>query len=482
VLLIRVEDWLRDQTDKSAQEQGIALDQTYSEFIKAFESAHKNNYTPFLVGMVPLQPAHAFRDEVAHQVGEMNRRLELFFNDMPRVSLLDLNKIASLYAVDEVFDPKSDELGHIPFSQEYYAALGTYIMRKVRAYKGPSYKVIVLDCDNTLWKGVCGEAGALNVTIDGNYSYLQDFFLEKQKEGFLLALCSKNNEEDVWEVFDRHPQMKIKRENIAAHQINWNPKSGNLVAIASELNLGLNSMIFIDDSEFEIEETTLGCPDVLSLALPEDEPGSFSTFLNHIWQLDHFQITEEDAKRNQMYQAEKQRKEEQVRHGSLNDFLRSLNIRVDIRPIEQKDLDRAVQLTMRTNQFNLNGIRKTPEEIGKYIRQQNTVSWIIEVKDRFGDYGIAGLLLGRRSQNTLILETFLLSCRVLGRNVEDAILTELKNYCIVHGLDNVLALYQPTSKNKPITNFLMSADWIRDAETNSYSLFIKTSEEELLIK
>jgi FkbH-like protein len=355
-------------------------------------------------------------------------------------------------------------------------------MRKVRAYKGPYYKVIVLDCDNTLWKGVCGEVGAVNVTVDENYEYLQNFLLGKYRQGFLLALCSKNNEEDVWEVFDKNPHMKIRREHIAAHQINWNPKPGNLVAIANELNLGLNSMIFIDDSAFEIEQTIQGCPDVLSLTLPEDEPGAFSGFLNHIWQLDHFQVTEEDMQRNQMYKAERQRKEEQVRYSSLNGFLQSLEIKVDIRTIEEKDLDRAVQLTLRTNQFNLNGVRKSPEEIATYIRQPNTVSWIIEVNDRFGDYGIAGLLLGRISEATLILETFLLSCRVLGRNVEDAILSELKNYCIAHGLDNVLALYQPTSKNKPITNFLMSTDWQRDAQSNNFSLFIKASEHELLLK
>jgi FkbH-like protein len=241
-------------------------------------------------------------------------------------------------------------------------------------------------------------------------------------------------------------------------------------------------MVFIDDSQFEIEQATHSCPEVLSLVLPEDEQGTFSAFLNHIWALDHFRVTEEDTQRNQMYKAEKQRKEEQVKYSSVNDFLQSLNIKVEIRPIEEKDLDRVVQLTMRTNQFNLNGIRKSAEEIARYIRQKNSINWIIEVKDRFGDYGIAGLLLGRKSQSTLVLETFLLSCRVLGRNVEESILSELKNYCIVQGLDNVLALYQQTPKNKPIINFLMNTDWQLDSQTNNYSLFIKTFEQELLLK
>ena len=482
VLLLRPEDWLRDHTSAVPQEQIEILQQTYTELMAAIEFAQKNSFIPFLIGVVPLRPSHTYSDEVAVVIKNLSGKLETFISNLPRFYLLNLPNIASLYSVEDLFDDKSDELGHIPFTQEYYAALATYIMRKIRAYKGPSYKVIVLDCDNTLWKGVCGEIGPMNVVIDDNYVYLQEFLLEKYNQGFLLALCSKNNEEDVWEVFDKHPGMKIKREHISAHQINWNPKPANLVALSEELNLGLNSLVFIDDSQFEIEQTTLGCPDVLSLALPEDEPGSFSGFINHVWALDHFQVTEEDMKRNSMYKAEKQRKEEQVKYSSLNDFLQSLNIRVNIRELEEKDMERAVQLTLRTNQFNLNGIHKSFEEIAKCIRQPNCINWIIEVKDRFGDYGVAGLLLARKSHHTLVVETFLLSCRVLGRNVEETVMTELRNYCIVHGLDTMLALYQKTAKNKPFTNFLLKADWQLDAQTNVYSLFIKGAEHELLSK
>ena len=482
VLLLRVEDWLRDQPATNGQEQIAILKQTYAELIHAIGYAQKNSFVPYLVGIVPLKPFHSHSDEVAGCIRNLSENLEQFVASLPRFYLLNLPDIASLYSVEDLFDDKSDELGHIPFTQEYYAALGTYIMRKIRAYKGPLYKVIVLDCDNTLWKGVCGEVGPLDVIIDDNHAYLQEFLLEKYSQGFLIALCSKNNEEDVWEVFEKHPGMKIKREHIAAYQINWNPKPGNLVALSQELNLGLNSMVFIDDSEFEIEQTTLGCPDVLSLALPENEPGSFPGFINHVWALDHFQVTEEDLKRNSMYKAEKERKEEQVKFSSLNDFLQSLNIKVSIRPLEEEDMERAVQLTLRTNQFNLNGIHKSYEEIAKCIGEPGCINWIIEVKDRFGDYGIAGLVLARKSQTTLVVETFLLSCRVLGRNVEEAVLTELRNYCIVHGLDNILALYQKTPKNKPFTSFLLNTDWQLDAQTNVYSFFIKSAQHELISK
>ncbi|MEZ4691269.1 MAG: HAD-IIIC family phosphatase [Ignavibacteria bacterium] len=232
--------------------------------------------------------------------------LDLFLKEIPSVQYIEIDIIKDLYDVGEIYDPKTDELGHMPFTPEFYAALGTYMTRKVSAFMNPSYKVIALDCDNTLWKGVCGEAGALNVKIDENHTDLQKFFIEKYNEGFLLVLSSKNNKEDVWEVFDKHPGMKLKREHIAAYRINWDPKPQNLLSIAKELNLGINSFIFLDDNEFETDQMTQNCPDVLSLTLP-DEDESYSEFLNHIWAFDYFRITDEDRKRNEMYRVEKQR-------------------------------------------------------------------------------------------------------------------------------------------------------------------------------
>ena len=193
ILFVRLDDWLRDHLNLSSGEQIGMLDRTYSEFIEAVEYAQKNTVIPFLVSVVPLRPTHSFAPEVAAHIEGLNDSLQRAITKLPRFYLLDLQTVASLYSVDDRFDDMSDQVGHIPFSQEFYAAIGTYIMRKIRAYKGHSYKVIVLDCDNTLWKGVVGEIGALNVGIEGNFSYLQDFILEKYSQGFLIALCSKTN-------------------------------------------------------------------------------------------------------------------------------------------------------------------------------------------------------------------------------------------------------------------------------------------------
>lgn len=479
ILFIRVEDWIREQKDKSILEQNNFLHHTHFKFLDAITQVRKYTSVPFFICIVPPSLTQFSNSNITSTILEINSKLESSLKQIPWFYIVDLTKIAILYDTQEIFDSKSDELGHIPFTTEYYAALGTYLARRLRAYKMPSYKVIALDCDNTLWKGICGEEGSLNVIIDKNYKYLQEFLMEKFSEGFLLVLCSKNNENDVWEVFDHHPQMMLHREHIAAHRINWNSKPLNLISITKELNLGLNSFIFIDDSNFEVEQVSAICPDVFTITLPKDS-NTFFTYLNHIWEFDVFQKTEEDVQRNNMYKAEKERKKEQANYSYLNDFLKSLNIQIELHLLQDKYIDRAFQLIHRTNQFNLNGNRKTLDEIYKVIHEPNSLNWIIDVKDRFGDYGNVGLILAREIQNTLVIDTFLLSCRILGRNVEDVILTELQKHCISNGLDTICAQFQPTEKNQPFFEFLKRTNWVAGNQTNDYNFLINKSNESAL--
>lgn len=467
-IFLRLDDWLRDKQNIPVPEQLDFLQQTFAELTAALGNINKTSFAPILFGIIPLYNNSKLSSIVASRINQLNSELAIFIKTQSRFHLLDLDKIIGLYEVDDLYDAKADELGHMPLTREYYAAIGTHLARKVNAFKGSAYKVIALDCDNTLWKGVCGELGALEVTIDEDFQQLQEFMLQKYQEGFLLVLCSKNNEADVWEVFDRHPGMKLKREHIAAHRINWQPKPGNLISIAAELNLGVSSFIFVDDSEFEIEQMCIACPEVYSIPLPEQTTG-IKNFLDHIWAFDYFQVTEEDRKRNQMYLVEKQRKEESQKYSSLEDFLESLEIRIKINPLTDMEIERAVQLTIRTNQFNLNGIKKTASELAGFIHRENTLNWVIDVKDRFGDYGIAGIVLAKQVNQTLVIESFLLSCRVLGRNVEGLILAELLKYAENHELTNITALYQPTSKNKPFREFLSNTEWIPNPVTNIYT-------------
>jgi FkbH-like protein len=188
-------------------------------------------------------------------------------------------------------------------------------------------------------------------------------------------------------------------------------------------------------------------------------------------------LTDEDLQRNNQYKAERLRKEEQGNYEQFNDFLKSLNIKVDLHRLEEKNLDRALQLTLRTNQFNLNGIRKRREELQTYIEDTNSIKWVVEVSDRFGNYGLVGLVLAKEMQKTLAIETFLLSCRVLGRNVEDFILSELGELCLLKGLPIIKAEFRLTEKNTPFSEFLTRTGWFQDEYDSSYCYFVTPKEQ-----
>src|SRR6185369_17101249 len=191
----------------------------------------------------------------------------------------------------------------------------------------PSFKVIALDCDNTLWKGVCGEEGPLGVEVTGGYSALQRYLQSKHEQGFLLVLNSKNNEADVWEVFEKNAGMILKKEHFINYRINWESKSVNLQQMAHELNVDVSSFCFIDDSATECSEVMTNCPQVLTLQLPQEEK-DFEQFLTHIWALDKIVVTAEDRERNKMYGSEKQRQELKEQQTSVNEFLAGLELKV----------------------------------------------------------------------------------------------------------------------------------------------------------
>ena len=478
ILLIRIEDWIRDQLDSSPEVQIQLIRETSQQLLAAFDESRRYTSKPSLVGLIPWILNDNLEPQVATEIAKQHEIIEKFLLSASLYYKFDFHETITLYNVEEIFDKKSDELGHIPFTDELYAALGTNISRKIRAWKQPAYKVIALDCDNTLWKGICGEVGAMNVEIDANAAELQEFLIKKYQEGFLLVLCSKNNEEDVWEVFDHHPAMKLRRDHIAAYKVNWDPKPSNLRTIADQLNLNSDSFIFLDDNDFEVEHMAMACPEVLSITIPGPEDKMLD-FLNHIWAFDIFQVTEEDRQRNSMYNAEKQRKEEQVKYSTIQDFILTLEVRVNKRKLVLNDLERAVQLSLRTNQFNLNGIRKSHEEISALISENKGLNLVVDVQDKFGDYGTVGLLLANVDGNELWINSFLLSCRVLGRNVEENILQELIEYCKMNGLKSIKALFKSTGKNKPIIDFLHRTNWIADPLTEAYHFIVDQKAAEL---
>jgi len=450
ILLVRFEDYLRNDSS-TEQSQILKLEQVFAELIEAIDKF--NNTAPLITAIFPVSTHLSLSGAIQDKIDLLNMRFMESFLTHRNIYTINLNDIQESYCIEEVFDSLKDQEGHMPFTEEYYAAIGTEVARKICAIKEQHFKVIVLDCDNTLWRGVCGEQGILGVEIEGAYREFQEFLLQKHNEGMLLAICSKNNEKDVLEVFDENPGMVLNRRHISNWKVNWNEKSQNIRAIARELNLGVDSLIFIDDNPVECSKMVENCPEVLTLQLPSNEE-LIPLFLKHVWAFDRAKVTKEDTLRGSMYEAEQNRKEVQEAVHSLDEFLKKLELKVSMRTIGTDEIERASQLTQRTNQFNLSTIRRSEEEIIQLLQDNKRGCFIVEAADRYGDYGIIGLVILNIESNKLFLDTFLLSCRILGRKVEDAVLWGIRKFAEEHGIKKMEAIYRPTDRNQPILDFI----------------------------
>jgi FkbH-like protein len=272
--------------------------------------------------------------------------------------------------------------------------------------------------------------------------------------GKLLTIASKNNEEDVWATFAAQPDMPLTKESFVAWRINWEPKSEGLRDMAEELQLGLDSFIFVDDSPTECAEVEAATPEVLSIELPKDA-GKIPDLLRHIWAFDHLTTTEEDLKRSAMYGHRLERRRLQKKVGTLAEFLAQLDLRIDIAPAQPEHLARVSQLTQRTNQFNLTTIRRSENELREFLADGGECL-VAHVSDRFGDYGLVGVILYRAAGDTLDVDSMMLSCRALGRGVEHRMLAEAGRIAEERGLKTVALHYAKTPKNRPAKKFLDS--------------------------
>jgi len=382
-----------------------------------------------------------------------DRRLEQQLGEAPGVCHMAWRDLLRLYPVDDYLNPLGEKLGGIPYTDTFFAALGTAIFRHAHALTNRPYKVIALDCDNTLWQGICGEDGPSGVTLDPGRRMLQQFMLEQRDAGMLLAIVSKNNRSDVEETFARNPDFPLSLRHFAATRINWENKAGNLAALAEELNLGTDAIIFLDDNPLECAEVEETLPEVLSLNLPADG-AAIEKFLRHIWAFDHPVITEEDRQRSTMYQQVQEFGKALRGAESLEHFLATLQLEVKIRPLEPERAARTAQLTQRTNQFNTTTIRRNETEIRALAQRPGWTVWTVDAADRFGDYGQVGAMILKEQPGNLEVETFLLSCRALGRGVEHHMMRHAGARANALGIDTVLVPFAETARNAPARLFL----------------------------
>ncbi len=462
VVLVRFEDWLRFDGGLSSWvadpiSAQAKLDRGLTDLTAALSASARLSPAPIQVVICPPS-ANVLRDEKLAGVFEaLSNRLAGKFSPQGLVTIVPPAAVLDAYDVVEVNDSAADELGHVPYSTEFFAALGTTIARYATAIFTPRRKVLVVDCDETLWRGVCGEVGAQGVEIDPASRRFQEFVVGQQQRGVVVALCSKNAETDVLDVFDQRKDMILTRDDVAASRINWEPKSTNLRALAGELQLGLDSFVFVDDNPVECAEVRSNCPGVLVLERPA-EAFTLDRMLKHIWPLDRAHATNEDEQRTEFYRQERERSALRESTATLNDFLASLELHVEISDVEEKQIARVAQLIERTNQFNLSGIRRSEAELRHLLATGTLRCLVTHARDRFGDYGLVGVVLFGVKDEAVEVDTFLLSCRALGRGVEHRMLASVGKEARALRRARVELAFEPSAKNEPARRFLQTLD------------------------
>jgi FkbH-like protein len=401
------------------------------------------------------------RDELGQAAifSEINMRLaELVRGRYKNVYLVDEERVQSHCGKARATDPRMWFTARMPWSEEVLGGLSREYMRYVAASHGLTRKCIVVDLDNTLWGGVVGEDGASGIQLGseapGNaYVALQNELEKLSRRGVLLAICSKNNLEDALPVLESHPEMVLRMSHFAAVRINWASKPTNIREIARELNIGLDSLVFLDDNPVERAAVRSELPEVLAPELPSDPAGYRRALLEVMGAFDALTLTTEDRERNRLYAEQRLRQESKAQleqGGSLDDYLADLAITVEIEEANDVSLPRIAQLTGKTNQFNLTTRRYTVAEIS---HKQSAGARVLSarVRDRFGDNGLTAVaIIESDSASVWSIDTLLLSCRVMGRGIETTLLSYIVDMARQSGVRLLRGSYLPTAKNSVV--------------------------------
>ena len=388
----------------------------------------------------------------ANVLMRMNLRLAEQLAAEPRVILLDANSWLSLAGGA---NPKLWYLSKTPFANAVFQEAASDVIATLEGLRGRGKKVLIVDLDNTLWGGILGDEGWEQLRL-GGHDGLGEAFVDFQKglkrltkRGVLLAIVSKNEESVALNAIRSHPEMVLKLEDFAAWKINWNDKAANIAELMSGLNLGMDSAVFLDDSAFERARVQEALPAVLVPELPTD-PMLYPSFLARLKCFDNPFISHEDRARTSMYVADRQRTSLQSEFSSLDEWLQALELRVVAERLTSANLERAAQLFNKTNQMNLSTRRLTAAELLAWSGVEGNHLWTFRVADKFGDYGLCGISSLAQNGTRGQLLDFVLSCRVMGRGVEETMLSTVAQNARNLGCRELVAEHLPTPKNQPI--------------------------------
>jgi FkbH-like protein len=398
-------------------------------------------------------------DPVAAAVVRFNQSLRDEAATFANVHPIDMDDIVRSLGRAAAFDPRFYFRGKAPYTAAFLAELARRLDRASRGFGSYFHKAVVLDCDNTLWGGVVGEDLLTGIKLGpfdypGNiYWRVQHEFAELERNGILLCLCSKNNPDDVDEVLRSHPEMVLKDQHIVLKKVNWNNKPQNLREIAQELNIGLDSLIFVDDSEFECAAVRSQLPMVRTVQVPK----VLSDYPRVVQEIKELclagGISADSRSKTGQYRARAEAESLEARFGSHEDYLKSLELKVVLTRNARANIPRISELTQKSNQFNLTTRRYGEGEIVQAMEDPDTAVYSLVVSDKFGDAGLTGVAVVRYAGSTAHVDAFLMSCRVIGRGVETSIWRHIAAQAAQDGCTHLEAQYQPTAKNAQVADF-----------------------------
>lgn len=465
ILLWRLEDILPEALEGALQQDEASFERMAQEIRQLAQSVKmlRSKFAGTIVVSTPPYPSlNAFdlqdlgqyekgRAVYSHLLDIWNRELDT----IDGIKLFDLAGLLTVAGSDPAHDPRKWYLYRQPYTEQFSLQIGNVLARIIAAGKISAKKCIVLDADNTMWGGIIGEDGLGGIEIGNDFPGLafrdfQKHMLHFQKQGIMLAIASKNNEEDVLEVLDKHDAMVLRREHFSAMEINWVSKVEGIKNIARKLNIGTDALVFVDDNKKEIGEVQERLPEVTCFLVPE-ELAEFPGLLKNTGLFDLGEVTKEDRERTKMMAQESIRKQasEQV---SEEEFRAALGLKVKVFEVGSQHLARTTQLINKTNQFNLTTIRRTQDEVKALCDSPDAVVLATEIEDRYGEYGLVGVAILKKSQDAKIwdIDTFLMSCRVLGRGADTAFLAQTIDAARQKGAQTVRGKYIPTPKNRMV--------------------------------
>jgi FkbH-like protein len=429
------------------------------------------NYSP--LGIIENKNTYGYIESIE----EANRFLTNKCKDSNQIFVYDYNAFCSKYGKANIHDSKMYYMGDVILKPKFMPDLCLEYMRYINTKVLQVKKCIILDLDNTLWGGVIGEVGVesihLGPTPEGrSFMEFQQCLLSLYKRGVILAINSKNNFDDAMLAIREHPHMILKEEHFAAIRINWDDKVSNIKSLAKELNIGLMSLVFIDDDQLNRDMVNKLLPEVLVIDMPRD-PSLYVDQLKQINCFDTFVLTSEDRLKGQMYYEQKQREHLKRDVTDIKSYLRMLNISVIIRHASNQDVPRISQLTQKTNQFTLTSKRYSEENIFSLIKNSIFHVLVITVKDKFGDNGLTGVAIVKKNKKKSVwrIETFLISCRIIGREAENVLLSYIIKQAKKENVKFVIGVFIKTQKNDPAKNFYEKNGFLRLGRHNNVAIW-----------